>query len=294
MTYYQFIHAVEVKVKEGIANNIKVNIHAVLKNNGTIRQGLTLKENGINISPTIYLEEYYQRLLNGDTVEEIADDILRLYGAVRFDHSMDADFMKDYKKIKGHIVYRLINKEANDKLLEEVPHKDYLDLAIVYYLMLDISSYGMASMLIRNEHVKLWGVTEQEIHINACKNTSTLLPDEFQTMSSLIESLTGKKEPKLPKDILYVLSNHIRSFGAAAILYERRLENIGDYLGDNYYVIPSSVHEVIIIPESEISLETQLKELVKEVNDTQVEDEEVLSYSVYYYDRAMRKLLIES
>ena len=293
MTYYQFIHAVEIKVKEGVESNIRVCIHAVLKNNGTIRQGLMLKETGINISPTIYLEEYYQRLLNGDTVDEIADDILRIYRSVRFQHSLDADFIREYRQMKGRIVYRLINREANDKLLEDVPHKDYLDLAIVYYLMLDVTSYGMASMMIRKEHMKHWGVTVQEIHLNACRNTRRLLPDEFQTMSSMIESLTGTKE-RLEKDILYVLSNCLRSFGAAAILYERRLEDIGEYLGENYYILPSSVHEVIIIPESEVPVRKHLQMMVSEVNETQVDREDVLSDHVYYYDRMLKKLLMDS
>ena len=118
-----------------------------------------------------------------------------------------------------------------------------------------------------------------------------LLPDEFQTMRAVIEELTGMEETG-KEDRMYILSNEIRSYGAAAILYEGRLEKIGDYLKENYYVLPSSVHEVIIVPESEAPGQAELSRLVKEINETQVDPEEVLSNHAYYYDRKQKKLRI--
>ena len=94
------------------------------------------------------------------------------------------------------------------------------------------------------------------------------------------------------REILYVLSNRLRSFGAAAVLYEERLEMIGEVLGENYYVLPSSVHEVIIIPESDAPGQKKLSEIVTEINETQVDDEEVLSNNAYYYDREKRELVL--
>jgi hypothetical protein len=292
MTYYQFIRTVEREVKEAVPGTTQVYIHATLKNNGTIRQGLILKEQGVNISPTIYLEGYYQRLLRGETVDTIVEEILHLYEDVQFHESFNMEFLKEFSKIKKRIVYRLINAETNEQLLEDVPHKKYLDFAIVYYLLLEVTSHGMASMMIHNEHMKKWGVTKQEIHRNACRNTRRLLEEDFSTMSAVIESLTGVEEP-CEKDIMYVLSNKLRSFGAAVILYGGCLEGIGEYLGENYYILPSSVHEVIIIPESEVPVQEHLANIVKDVNATQVDAEEVLSNHVYYYDRIQKKLLME-
>lgn len=291
MNYYQFIHAVEMKVKEGVEDNIIVYIQTSVKNNGTRRLGITLAERGINISPTIYLEEYYQQFQQGNSVDDIARDILRLYSEIRFQSSWKEEFIRDYQKIEGKIVYHLVNREANKELLKEVPYEEYLDLAIIFYVLLEVNSYGMASMMIRDEHLKMWDVTDKEIYQRACQNTWKILPYEFKTMHAVIEEFAGEKETN-EKDALYILSNRIRSYGAAAILYENRLEGIGDYLKENYYVLPSSVHEMIIVPESEAPGKEELSCLVKEINETQVDEEEVLSNQAYYYDRKKRRLLL--
>lgn len=295
MTYFQFIHEVEVKVREEIEGNISVYIHSAVKNNGTRRHGLTLVEKGINIFPTIYLEEYYQQFKNGSSVDNIAGDILRLYGEVRFRRCFEGEFLKDFQKIRGKIVYRLLNREANRELLEETPYEEYLDLAVVYYVLLEVNSYGMASLMIRDEHLKMWDVTREEIACEAHRNTRRLLPYEFRTMGQLLEELSviegdEGEEKDDGKDIMYVLSNRIRSYGAASILYESQLDGIGAFLEENYYVLPCSVHEVIVVPESAAPGREALDLLVREVNETQVDEEERLSDHAYYYDRQVRRL----
>ena len=291
MTYYQFIRAVEIKVKEEFENNIEVCTHAVLKNNGTIRQGILFKEKDINISPTIYLEEYYQRMLNGDTLEEIAREIVKVYRKVRFKEPLDAEFMREYSKVKGRIVYRLINKSANEKMLEDVPYVECLDLAIVYYLIFEVTEYGTASMMIHNSHIEQWKVGVSEIHRLACENTHRLFPYEFMTMNAAIEKLTGIEVDE-EEDVLYILINQLKSYGSAALLYPGCLEGIGMYLKDNYYILPSSVHEVILIAEKDAPGKERLGSMVREVNKTQLEEEDVLSNHVYYYDRVKKSLQI--
>lgn len=295
MTYYQFIHEVEVRVREETESNIAVYIHSAVKNNGTKRHGLTIAEKGINIFPTIYLEEYYQQFKNGSSVENIAGNILRLYKEVRFKRCFEGEFLKDFEKIRGRIVYRLVNREANLELLEDAPYEEYLDLAVVYYVLLEVNSYGTASLMIRDGHLKLWDVTKEEVAWEAGRNTRKLLPYEFGCMSALLEELSAieegeDKEEDEGKDIMYVLSNRIRSYGAAAILYESQLDGIGAYLEENYYVLPCSVHEVIIVPESASPGREALDFLVREVNETQVDEEERLSSHSYYYDRQERRL----
>lgn len=291
MNFCQFIHAVEIKVKEGVQDNVIVYIHTAVKNNGTKRQGITITEKGINISPTIYLEEYYQQYQMGNSLEEITRDILKLYQELRFQNSWKGDFIREYQKIEGKIIYHLVNREANKELLKEVPYKEFLDLAVVFYVLLEINDCGMATMMIRDEHLQMWGVAENEVYEKACQNTWRLLPCEFQTMHAVIEALTGEKEME-GEDILYILSNQMRSYGAAAVLYEGRLKEIGRFLKENYYVLPSSVHEMIIVPESKAPGKEELAQLVKEINETQVEEEEVLSDNAYYYDRECGKLFL--
>ena len=289
MTYDQFVQAVERKVNEGTDDDTAVCIHTAVKNNGRERKGIRLTKRGVNISPAIYLEEYYEQFQSGGTVEDAAGDILRLYDEISFSRSWEKDHISDYAKVKGRIVYHLVNKEKNENMLTDTPYVPYLDMAAGFYVLFEVNAYGTAAMMIKIEHLKLWDVTEEEIYHQACRNTERLLPYEFRTMKEVIAELTGSKEDP-GRDVMYVLSNTIRSFGAAVVLYDGVLAYVGSCLRENYYVLPSSVHEVIIIPESEAPGKKELAAMVAEINATQVEEEDVLSDNAYYYDRNLKKL----
>lgn len=291
MTYYQFIQAVETRMKEVVNEDIALSIYTAEKNNGVKRQGITIAQKGINISPTIYLEEYYEKFINGCALETIVQDILRLYHEVRLQKSWNEDKINSYEAIEERIVYRLVNKEANTKLLNEIPYVPYLNLAIIFYVMLEVNEHGTACMLIRNEHLEMWKVSTDDIYNRAKENTWKILPSEFHTMRAMMETY-NKKGSYVGMDILHVLTNKVRGFGASTILYEGTLEMIADFLEDNYYVLPSSVHEVIIVSETEAPWGgVGLSEMVKEINHTQVDEEDILSDTAYYYDREKKKLL---
>ncbi len=274
----------ENKIKEAVEDNITVCVYTAEKNNGTVRKGIMLTEKDINIAPAIYLEEYYENYLKGSSIEYIVADILRLYQEVRFQRSWRDEKISHYDQIKEKIVYRLINREKNKTLLRGMPYIPYLDLAIVFCVLLEITDYGTAVMAIRDEHLKMWKVSKDAVYQEAERNTKRLLPCEFTTMSAVIGELTGIEEPG-KGDGMFVLSNKIRSYGAAAALYPERLKAIGEYLQDNYFVLPSSIHEMIIVREQEGFTLKELSSIVSEINRIQVEPEEVLSDHAYYYDR---------
>ena len=291
MTYYQFIQAVESKMKEVVNEDMSLSLYIAEKNNGVKRQGITITRKGINISPTIYLEEYYEQFQDGCSVDAIVTDILRLYHEVRLQKSWDEEKISSYEEIESRIVYRLVNFEANQNLMKSIPHVPYLNLAVIFYVMLEVSENGTACMLIRDEHLEMWGVAPNDIYNKAKENTWKLLPSEFHTMRAMMEEY-NKKGSYVGMDILYVLTNKIRGFGAATILYDGVLEMIADYLNDNFFVLPSSVHEVIIISETEAPWGgTGLSEMVREINHSQVDEEDILSDVAYYYDREKKKLL---
>lgn len=293
MNYKQFVSAVEEKVKQSVEEGFSVYIHTTVKNNGRERIGITVVEQGINISPTIYLEEYYEQFQKNKSLDSIVKNILELYREVKFEHSWETDNVQDYERVKKNVVYKLIHAKANERLLEEVPHMSYLDLAIVFYVLLDVNRAGTASILITNDIVKMWDVDCKKLYAEAQKNTKILLPAEFQTMKAVIGELLGEKvDDSEEEDCMYVLSNDIRSFGAACILYENVLEEIGNQIGENFYVLPSSVHEVIIVPESKSPNRIDLEDMITEINETQVEEEEVLSDCAYYFSRKENRLIL--
>ena len=147
-------------------------------------------------------------------------------------------------------------------------------------------------MMVRAEHMDMWKVTEEDLYYRASKNTQELLPYEFAPMRTVIEELLGLGMEEGPTEKMYILSNEMRSYGAAALIYPDCLRKIAGVVGENFFVIPSSVHETIIVAESEAPGREELASMIEEINETQVEAEEVLSDRAYYYDRESGKLAL--
>lgn len=296
MNYQQFIEEVERRVKEKIKGNetITVYIHTAVKNNGKERKGITVSEKGIHISPTIYLEEYFQQFQEGKPIEKIVEKILQLYEEVKCSHSCEESLLQNYKELKGKFACKLIHRGKNEKLLNDIPYVPWMDLAIVVFVLLEVSPYGTATVLVRKEHLEIWGLTEAQLFDEAKKNTPILLPYQFCPMRKLLREICpyAVDEGEEEEESLYVLSNKLRSFGAASMLYEGILEKVGQKLGENYYILPSSIHEVIVVPESKSPVKQDLEEMVREINETQVEEEEVLSDRVYYFSRKENRLFL--
>ena len=232
------------------------------------------------------MEEFYKHFQKGNDLQSIAENVIEIYHNVKFNHTWHIHTIKDFEQMRSKIVYKIIHAKKNEELLKRLPHVAYLDFAIVFYILFEIDESGTATIPITHELIQLWDVTPDEIRQNAFQNAPTLLPATFKSMQVVIDELMGThiKETECAVDIMYILTNSILNFGAACILYEGMLEMIYDQLGENYYVLPSSIHEVIIVPESNISSREHLNDLLKEVNETQVDVEEVLSDCVYYYD----------
>lgn len=296
MNYQQFIEEVERRVKEKIKGNetITVYIHTAVKNNGKERKGITVSEKGIHISPTIYLEEYFQQFQEGKPIEKIVEKILQLYEEVKCSHPCEESLLQNYEERKGKFACKLIHRGKNEKLLNDIPYVPWMDLAIVVFVLLEVSPYGTATVLVRKEHLEIWGLTEAQLFDEAKKNTPILLPYQFCPMRKLLREICpyAVDEGEEEEESLYVLSNKLRSFGAASMLYEGILEKVGQKLGENYYILPSSIHEVIVVPESKSPVKQDLEEMVREINETQVEEEEVLSDRVYYFSRKENRLFL--
>ena len=276
MNYKEFVDAMQDKVREQMEPEVKVEIYTAVKNNGTVRIGLVLTCRDVNMSPTIYLEEFYEQYLLGAKIPDLAQMIQNLYQKIKVKKSYPYEEILSYEKIKDKIVYKLIQKKANEELLHQIPHEEYLDLAIVYYIMLENTTCGTAVVLIRNEHLKMWNVGKASIHEVAGENTPRLLPMEMEQLT----------------EYMYVLTNRARNLGAAVILYPDTCKYARSIIGENFYILPSSIHELILIPESYGISRKQLEAMVQEINTVEVEAEEVLSGTVYYYSAKEERVLL--
>ena len=245
MDYQQFIFVVKENVALALGEGMSLQVHTALKNNGRERVGLTIMDKRINISPTIYLEEFYKQFQNGYTIQNITERILEVYHEVKFEHTWQVHTVKDFETMRSKIVYKLIHAKENEILLKSMPYIAYLDFAIVFYILFEVDESGTATIPITHELAQLWGVPLDEIQQNAFCNAPTLLPASFKPMQIVINELTGANcvGEECIEDLMFVLTNSIRTFGAACILYDGMLDKISEEIGENFYILPSSIHE---------------------------------------------------
>lgn len=303
MNYQEFACALEKEVNLRLTGGVQASLYTAVKNNGTRRTGILIETPGINISPTIYLDEYFAASQAGRTIREIAEELLEFYRSIRREESWDQEKILSYEGVKDRVVFKLVNTAKNRNFLRKVPHLDFLDLSIVFYVLIEATDEGSAAMAVENVHAQHWKVRTDQLWEDAVRNAKKLLPAEFFTMNYALKEAFGKSgfgsagesenlflENQTEKDGLYVLSNRLRSYGAACIAYPHITEMIGQILRKDYYILPSSVHEVVIVPYSrELSVE-EMNEMVEEINVTQLAEEEVLSGHVYLYERSSGKL----
>ena len=276
----------------GEGGNITIN--HVIKNNGCEMDGLVIMEKGKDIAPTIYLDSFYELYTNGENIKNIIRQIEVIYEQNKNNVTFDVNILKHFATIKDKIVYKVVNYRSNDKLLEQVPHKRILDLAVVFYCLLD-NEYGRsATALIYNNNLKNWNVTIDDVYKAALKNTPDLLHSKISSMAALFEkcgvNVDGEEvdlKDYVPSD-MYVLTNESKLNGAACILYENVLYDFAQKLGADLYILPSSVHEVILLPKLSMFEKDELVNMVKEVNTEGVAADEVLSDHVYEYNRTER------
>ena len=287
--------------------NATIGISDVIKNNGLVLHGLTVTPEGKNIAPTIYLEPYFGQYMEGKDLDSTLEDIVELAAkhadAPSISNSIAKDFM-NFDYIKERVVVVLVNTEKNRELLENTPHIEYEDLSFIYKVLVDDSvEAGMSTITIKEQHLEYWGVNVNDLHEYAMKNSEELLPASVRNLTDLMVEMMGRDgmpeeviEQMIgdipPENQMYVITNKSNVNGAAAMFYTDTLSKLSEKLGgDDLYILPSSVHEVIAV-STQMGTPEMLAEMVQEVNGNEVSMEEQLSDHVYKYDAKTKDLTL--
>ena len=207
-----------------------------------------------------------------------------------------SDSFTCFDNIRERIIFRLVNRKANHHLLTKIPHIDYLDLAVTFVCLLSVRDSGDATILINSSHLEKWQLSADDLLATAKQNTPRLLPWEMSNMTDILQELSTPDDDLIPRPQelsypMYILTNRIRLHGAGCILYDGLLPSLAKTLGDDLYIIPSSIHEVLLIPSSVVTDRRDLDAMIHEVNTTQVPDEEILSDHAYQYIREMGRVV---
>lgn len=305
--------------KQAIVDNIKdylpakfeesdVEVRQVLKNNDTVLDGLTIQDPDTNVAPTIYMNQFFEEYQNGRDLNDIIGDIADVYIANTVDKQMDVSIVTDFEKAKGNILPRLVNAEENQELLAQRPHMIMDDLAVTYHLEMGKSDNGNMSVAITNTILDMYGISQEELHDLAVANLEEKMPATFQGMSEVVKEMMLPQimsdlglskeaaldyiEQMIPdgNEQMYVLSNDSKLNGAAAVLNEKAMEDIAEKVGGDFFILPSSIHELLVVPKQDGMELSDLEAMVQEVNATQVAPEEKLSDHVYEYDAKEKEL----
>ena len=301
MSFDDFINEITLRIKDYLPEDFadsSVSVQTVYKTNDLTLHGLTVRKSSDSpaISPTVYLEDPYQEHESGKALEDVlknlADVIVKNTGNCPADIS-GINNLNDFKKVRNLIRIKLVNIDKNKDYLREkintpVPNTD---LVATYFIDLNKTGDNHATVMITKALFDTWkNVSIDDLHAVALQNTSDFA--SFQNIRSVLSELCGKLPaefdvPEEDDQILYVLSSTDKYCGAASILCPTTMDMVRDLLKtDKYRIILSSLHETLIVPyneNTEMSL-TDLKNMVEEVNATQVAPCDRLSDNVYRYD----------
>ena len=266
----------------------EVQINKVSKNNGLELTAISIKGNE-NICPNIYLEPFFEQYNNGISLEDSLKSISDVYLREMKNIPVFPIEKFTYENIKDKLYVTLVNAEKNEKMLSDMPHKNYEDLATVYRIQVNVSPENRGSIAIHNSHLSMFGVDVETLHEQAMANMKQLMPYSFQNMNEILAEMMGD----FPEELMlseaemcpmWVLTNIDKMNGAAYMLDDEVLRDISEKLDSNLIILPSSIHECIILCEDENMDLDYIRSMVGDVNATQVEPEEVLSDSIYRYD----------
>ncbi len=275
-----------------------ISIADVIKNNDQILSGLMIKTES-NVTPNIYLDQFYEAYTAGEDIDSIMDHI----AAVRAEHEVEGnlgvDFIRDFDKVRDHIQCRLINAEYNQEYLANRPYTMVEDLAVIYTVDLGSNEHGHMSTCITNELLNMYGITKEELHAVAMENLANTHM-QFKTMQEVLMGMMGinRDDPSMSDmffdggPTMYVLTNDEKLFGATAVLDPATMESISERLGGDLIVIPSSLHELIILPADAGMDKETLESMIQDVNATQVDAVDKLSDRLYMYDSVEHELVL--
>ena len=297
MRLEKFINMVQARVQDVAGADACVQVQEVRKNNNVLLHGMSILRKGQNVSPTIYLDSFYEMMEEGMDVEHIVKRILEVYVKGLPKGNVDMEFFKDFDSVTDRVVFRLVNREKNRELLREVPHVEFFDLAICFCYSYENPEIGEGMILIHDTHVEMWKTCHRELMRLAEHNTPRLMPGWLCSMDSALKGVLDEEAldqlrqmQKETGKYMYVLSNDRRCHGAAAILYPGMLERAARQMGGSFYILPSSIHEVILLRDESPDGGDRLHEMIEDININQLREEEVLSDYAYRYDAVTGKV----
>jgi len=300
MTRDEFISRVKEELNqmlpEELTKDLDIQETVVLKSNDQKHHGLTFKRGESEAAPTIYLDDSYARFTEGEDLHTLTAELKDAYlGSLILPEPQKVDF--DYDRIKDNLTVRLLEIRRNRDFLATTPYMTVgHGLAMVCDIKMDDGDKGSWRATVTQGMLESQNYDKRELFMAAMDNAQLIDPPVLVDMNQALfahegENLMKRGEPLPPEDVssMYILSNTAGMLGSAALFYPDTREHIAEVIGESYTVLPSSQHEVLIIPDSAGIPREDLAGMVKTANEIVVEPKDVLSDNIFHYDRDEKK-----
>lgn len=289
-------------LREKLGNDVVVSSMNVVKNNDVRLTGIRFISKQSEAAPILYFDNLYQKFEEcGEDFDETLKYAVEFYEQNRVTEMTPVRWLTEYENVKNLLGVRLVNRELNNDYLVDKPYKEFLDLAVVFTVDLAIFRDASAVTLVTDSLFKSWGVSLDELYNDALENYRKCNEIVFTSMSDVVANILeseGITDNELMKtmhesdNLMYVLSVKSRIKGSGLMLYKDVLGRIAEQLDSDLIIIPSSIHELIILREDKSMEPESIYAMVKEVNNTQVAPEDILSYSVYHFSQETTEISI--
>ncbi len=265
-----------------------IEYNEVIKNNHVTYHALVVKKEKLNVAPTLYIDGFYEQYKKGVSILRIVDQVISLYNKSMPPKSLDVSFFQDFARVADKLSFKLVNYKRNLEKLKEIPYKKFEDLALIPICVVNNSDIGDGVIVINYKHLNLWEVSFDELWENVMETAPKTWPVRIENIYETLSKSSGmpgefQDVAGLYKNIL-VVSNTNRMYGAGAVLYPDVMKQISDFYEGDFIVIPSSIHECIVMPTYGNAMGCRgLVDIVKEVNSSVIAEEEILSDNIYIY-----------
>lgn len=283
----QFVEDLKERLETG-GEKFSVDLNAVQKMNQNY-EAVTVKPEDAIIGVNLNMNEIYERYDRGMSYDTLVREVAEKADRALHDRpDFNLEALQDYDQMKEKLSMEVVSAERNADLLEKVPHKDMEDMAVVYRFVLDSDSDGRGSILVTNQLMDNYGITAEQLHADALQYAPVMRPAVIQTMAETLLEMMGPEAkdmiPVLPDDPLFVATVPDKIQGAGVLAYQDFMEQAAERVGGDFFILPSSIHEILLVRDDGTFDINHLEDMVKQVNETEVAPEDLLTDSVYHYD----------
>ncbi|MCR4618143.1 MAG: DUF5688 family protein [Lachnospiraceae bacterium] len=313
MSVIEFAEKVKRAALEILGDDYKIEVqeHTKINETKSVSVNITCKDS--NLTPVIYVEPFYEEYENGVSFGDVMNSFVRVYRQSAPSKNFDMDFIKDFNNIKDKICMRVLNFEKNSEVLESAYYTRFLDLAVVYYMEVSAGDVGSGHIMIKKSFLEKWNIKGGDILKAAIDNADNnkifdIIPMESFFMEFYKKNMDKFPDGDIPKELMpqgdsfnmWIVTNKEKVYGATALVHMTELSDFASDKNSNLFIIPSSVHEIIIFLDDLKDKKSaewkekcdELKSMIFEVNRTELSPGDFLSDNLYYFDRNTNKVAI--